>query len=123
MIKLIEAPWTAVQSETLNRLQRRELYGHPYTCPHRGEVPHHDNGHDNGCLVATKDGWWCPGLRVHPELGPCVESGGHIHQGYDAVAVAAARNIATKRRVPMTSLSPRLTGPVELGCVSTGELG
>ena len=60
MIKLIEAPWTAEQVETLNRLQRGELYGHPYTCPHRGEVPHHDNGHDHGCLVATKDGWWCP---------------------------------------------------------------
>ncbi|MDA8153994.1 MAG: hypothetical protein M0003_15005 [Acidithiobacillus sp.] len=60
MIKLIEAPWTAEQIETLNRLQRGELYAHPYTCPHRGDVPHHDNGHDTGCLVATKNGWWCP---------------------------------------------------------------
>lgn len=60
MLKLIEAPWSAEQIETLNRLQRGELYGHPYTCPHRGEVPHHDSGHDHGCLVATKNGWWCP---------------------------------------------------------------
>ena len=60
MMHLIEAPWTPEQIETLNRLQRGELYGHPYTCPHRGEVPHHDNGHDTGCLLATKDGWLCP---------------------------------------------------------------
>ena len=60
MTKFIKSPWTAEQIETLNRLQRGELYGHPYTCPHRGEVPHHDNGHDTGCLLATKGGWVCP---------------------------------------------------------------
>lgn len=54
------APWADEQVETLNRLQRGELYGHPYTCPNRGDVPHHDNGNDKGCLVATKNGWWCP---------------------------------------------------------------
>ncbi len=52
--------WTQDQVEQLNRLQRGELFGHPYTCPNRSIMPHHYNGHDTGCLVATKNGWWCP---------------------------------------------------------------
>ncbi|MCL4525558.1 MAG: hypothetical protein M1492_03490 [Gammaproteobacteria bacterium] len=58
-MNLIEAPWTAEQVETLNRLQRGEIFGHPYTCPNRTIMPHHNSGHDTGCLLATKDGWVC----------------------------------------------------------------
>ena len=52
--------WTPEQVEQLNRLQRGELYGHPYTCPNRSLSPHHDNGNDKGCLLATTGGWVCP---------------------------------------------------------------
>ncbi|MHB8366761.1 MAG: hypothetical protein ACYDB0_07030 [Acidithiobacillus sp.] len=52
--------WTPEQVEQLNRLQRGELCGHPYTCPNRSIMPHHDNGREIGCLLATKDGWVCP---------------------------------------------------------------
>ncbi len=58
--KICESPWTVEQVEMLNRLQRGKLFGHPYTCPHRGDAPHHHNGNDLGCLIATKTGWWCP---------------------------------------------------------------
>ncbi|EGQ61236.1 hypothetical protein GGI1_05331 [Acidithiobacillus sp. GGI-221] len=60
MSEIIVDPWTEEQVEKLNRLQRGELYGHPYTCPNRGDTPHHDNGNDKGCLLATKNGWLCP---------------------------------------------------------------
>ena len=33
MSEIIVAPWTEEQTEKLNRLQRGEHYGHPYTCP------------------------------------------------------------------------------------------
>lgn len=60
---------TPEQIEQLNRIQRGELdggcslqglQGHPHTCPNRSITPHHDNGRDIGCLLATKDGWLCP---------------------------------------------------------------
>ncbi|MHB1630703.1 MAG: hypothetical protein ACYCQL_00615 [Acidithiobacillus sp.] len=70
--------WTPEQVEQLNRIQRGELdggctcrdapgkgsqqdlQGHPRICPNRSITPHHDNGRDIGCLLATKDGWLCP---------------------------------------------------------------
>lgn len=60
--------WTQEQIEQLNRIQRGELQGDnhmqgrglPRTCPNRSITPHHDNGVDVGCLLATKEGWLCP---------------------------------------------------------------
>jgi hypothetical protein len=54
------ASWTPEQIEQLNRIQRGEVDGHPHTCPNRSITPHHHNGRDIGCLLATKDGWLCP---------------------------------------------------------------
>lgn len=68
----MNASWTQDQIEQLNRIQRGELDGgctccnpqgrqeYPHTCPNRSVTPHHDNGRDIGCLLATKDGWLCP---------------------------------------------------------------
>ena len=68
----MNASWTQDQIEQLNRIQRGELeggctccslqglQGHPHICPNRFITPHHDNGRDIGCLLATKDGWLCP---------------------------------------------------------------
>jgi ribosomal protein S27AE len=52
--------WPPEQVEQLNRIQRGELDGNPHTCPNRSIMPHHDNGREIGCLLATKDGWVCP---------------------------------------------------------------
>jgi ribosomal protein S27AE len=64
--------WTPERVEQRNRIQRAELdggctcrsqqglQGHPHTCPNRSIMPHHDNGREIGCLLATKDGWVCP---------------------------------------------------------------
>lgn len=51
---MIEAPWTDVQVENLNRWQQS---GHvrPFTCPN-----HHD---DSRVLIAKPDGWHCPGCE------------------------------------------------------------
>ena len=38
---------TASQVTALNELQSGKRYGHPYTCPNRGDGRHHDNGHHN----------------------------------------------------------------------------
>lgn len=54
------ATWTDEQVKALNELQTGERYGHPYTCPNRGDGKHRHNGNDKGCLVATPDGWVCP---------------------------------------------------------------
>jgi hypothetical protein len=56
---LLLAPWAPDQVARLDELQRGERYGHPYTCPERGDGRHHDNGHDLGCLVPTATGWVC----------------------------------------------------------------
>ncbi|MBU2761170.1 hypothetical protein [Acidithiobacillus sulfurivorans] len=64
--------WTQEQIEHLNRIQRgnrqeggslqgdSDLQELPRTCPNRSITPHHDNGVDVGCLLATKEGWLCP---------------------------------------------------------------
>ncbi len=52
--------WTQDQIERFNRIQRGDLNGHPHTCPNRSITPHHHNGNNTGCLLATKDGWLCP---------------------------------------------------------------
>lgn len=52
--------WSRETVTALNELQTGARFGHPYTCPNRGDGRHHDNGHDIGCLVATEHGWVCP---------------------------------------------------------------
>jgi hypothetical protein len=49
--KIITAPWTIEQVDTLNHYQRTEFV-HPYKCPM------HDGG--DHILVATRKGWICP---------------------------------------------------------------
>ena len=56
----MNASWPPKQIEQLNRIQRGEVDGHLHICPNRFITPHHDNGRDIGCLLATKDGWLCP---------------------------------------------------------------
>lgn len=52
--------WTEEQINALNELQTGKVFGHPYTCPNRGDGHHHNNGNDLGCLVPTPNGWICP---------------------------------------------------------------
>lgn len=55
----LKAPWTTEKIEVLAELQRGERYGHPYTCPDRGDGKHLHNGNDLGCLTPTTAGWIC----------------------------------------------------------------
>ncbi len=65
-----DAPESACTSEAeskgsqsalaLASADQQGLQGHPRTCPNRSITPHHDNGREIGCLLATKDGWVCP---------------------------------------------------------------
>lgn len=52
--------WSRETVTALNELQTGARFGHPYTCPNRGDGKHHHNGNDLGCLVATEHGWICP---------------------------------------------------------------
>jgi len=50
----IDAPWTDEQVAVLNRFQTGG-YFHPFTCGRRDR-----HRHDEGVLIATRDGWECP---------------------------------------------------------------
>lgn len=49
-----EPPWTPEQVASLNDFQRWRGM-HPFTCAHRGAVPH-----QRDVLIAVKNGWLCP---------------------------------------------------------------
>lgn len=55
----VKLPWNDEQVRALNELQDGLRYGHPYTCPNRGDGQHRHNGNDLGCLEATPAGWIC----------------------------------------------------------------
>lgn len=52
--------WTDQQVACLNAYQEHGRY-HPFTCPNRGAPGHQVRFGDLGALVATQDGWLCPG--------------------------------------------------------------
>lgn len=47
-----QAPWTEAEVAALSRTQAGPF--HPFTCPNRSE------GHTNGVLTPTAQGWACP---------------------------------------------------------------
>lgn len=60
----VEAPWTLEQTVALNAWQRNERV-HPFTCGgDRADNAHiryaAAHGGDNGQLMATPNGWFCP---------------------------------------------------------------
>jgi hypothetical protein len=54
----VVAPWDQATVDALNAYQQ-DPERHPYTCPHRGEVPHMRAWGDLGTLIADTDGWVC----------------------------------------------------------------
>lgn len=59
----IQAPFSAEQVQRLNEFQTGTgggLPGHPFTCGHRSDPPHGQEGGDTGVLIATEGGWVCP---------------------------------------------------------------
>ncbi len=62
----IHAPFTPEQVQALNEFQTGVpvdnpwAVGHPFTCPHRSDGGHGQEGGDLGVLVATQAGWRCP---------------------------------------------------------------
>ena len=68
--KMEEEGRAIIRARKLNEIQIGLRNGHPYTCPHRDDGKHHDNGNDVGCLVATADGWWiCPDCSYREPIG------------------------------------------------------
>lgn len=51
----VQAPWSSEVVDALNEWQCDQRV-HPYTCAHRGDGRHRDEGK----LIATPDGWVCP---------------------------------------------------------------
>lgn len=62
-MKQFSAPFLPWQVDLLNQFQvgaNSPVRGHPFTCPHRGELPHGTEGGDLGVLIAKAQGWVCP---------------------------------------------------------------
>lgn len=59
----LTAPWTNTLITRLNLSQTGtgdDWAMHPYTCEHRGDGRHGNEGGDLGVLIATAEGWVCP---------------------------------------------------------------